>query len=115
MKRFLIIDDDIGDQIITEMALRMLGISCERSADQDEAVNKLRTNEYEAVLVDFHMTPKDGAQMIDIMKSIKPRIPMYILTGYQREFIEKKIQCQHDGILSKDGLIENLRAAFNGA
>lgn len=112
MKKVLIIDDDIGDQILTELALKALGISCDRCCEQDGVEEKISENDYSAILVDYHMAPKDGGEMINDLKKIRPDLNMYIMTGYEREFVEKRVDCKHSGIISKDGLIGNLREFF---
>lgn len=112
--KVLVVDDDEGDQIIIEFALNAMGIESDKCFDSSMAISKAELGDYDAVLVDYHMPIIDGCELLGMIHEKKPNLDSYLVTGMPKDHF-KKTRCPYTkDIISKDGLIKNLRAVFCG-
>ncbi len=80
----LVVDDDVGVRTIVARSLRSLGYEVLEAGDGVEAVElfKMQQERLSCVLSDVVMPRMDGAAAYLQMKSINPRIPVALMSGY---------------------------------
>jgi DNA-binding NtrC family response regulator len=82
MNKILVIDDNKMTQVAFSDALAGGGFSPVMACNWREAIELVRREEYDAVLIDLVMPEKNGIDTMLELKKIKPAIPMIIVTGH---------------------------------
>ena len=94
-KKILIVDDSKVSRMIIKKAIKencpeMIFVE---AADAVEALEKIEVEEVEAAILDFHMPGMDGLELAEKIKSLRPDLPITMLTAnIQEEFIEKSAE-----------------------
>jgi DNA-binding response OmpR family regulator len=65
----LIIDDDPGIRGLLTVVLRRRGFECDIAVDGDEAQKKLRSRDYDAILLDLMLPRLNGFEVIRFLKA----------------------------------------------
>jgi two-component system, NarL family, invasion response regulator UvrY len=121
MKRILLVDD----HKIVRQGLRNL-IELERDMEVTdeassgiEALNLVRKNQYDVMVLDISMPDKNGVDTLHDLKHIAPSLPVLVLSGYAEEQYALNLMrngCK--GYLSKDAdsdeIIKAIRVISNG-
>ncbi len=79
MGHILIVDDEKSISDLIAMNLTMVGHTCEQAFDGKEALDKLRSVQYDLCLLDIMLPGKDGFELIDDFK--KSNIPVIYLSA----------------------------------
>ncbi len=84
-----------------------------------EAVEKVRKNHYDVVLLDISMPGVDGLEALGEMQKMKPELPVLILSIYPEEqFAVRAIKTGASGYLTKqsapDELVTAIRRVYRG-
>jgi len=121
MKRILLVDD----HSIVRAGLRSL-IDLENdmrvedeAASGFEALQKVRNQEYDIVVLDISMPDKNGVDTLHDLKHVAPDLPVLILSGYaEQQYALNLIRSGCKGYLSKDSspeeIIKAIRTICNG-
>jgi two-component system, NarL family, invasion response regulator UvrY len=121
MKKILLVDD----HEIVRQGLRNL-IELERDlevADEAssgvEALNLIRQNNYDVLVLDISMPDKNGVDTLHDLKHIAPELPVLVLSGYAEEqYALNLMRSGCRGYLSKDAdsdeIIKAIRTIANG-
>lgn len=72
VKRVLVVDDDDAIRLMVERVLRRERYEVEGARDGHEAIEKLRRNDYAAILLDLMMPRVDGHGVLRYLESIEP-------------------------------------------
>ncbi|MFP3985422.1 MAG: PAS domain S-box protein [Candidatus Bathyarchaeia archaeon] len=89
--RVLHVDDELGLLKIAKQCLEMQGpFQVDTAGSIEEAVNKLKEKEYDAVVSDYQMPGKDGLEFLKQLRKICNNVPFIILTGKSREEVVVK-------------------------
>lgn len=72
-KRVLVVDDDDSIRTMVERVLKREKYQVECARDGAEAIEKLKANEYEAVLLDLMMPKVDGLGVIQFLEDHRPQ------------------------------------------
>jgi DNA-binding NarL/FixJ family response regulator len=87
MKKILIVDDHAiireGLKRIIESAVNL--VVAGEAANGQEALNKVRDNDYDLVILDISMPGRDGLDTLMEMKKMKPLLPVLILSSHPEE------------------------------
>ncbi len=113
----LIVDDEADFREVTCKQLIRRELHCESAPDGDSALELLRTNAYDVVLLDVKMPGRDGIDTLREMKRLAPMTEIIMLTGHA------SVESGIDGIkygafdylmkpMEIDSLMEKLDAAF---
>jgi DNA-binding NtrC family response regulator len=82
MKKILVIDDEKMTRVAFSDALADGGFSPATAFNWREALELIRREDYDAVLIDLVMPEKNGIDTMLELKKIKPAVPMIIVTGH---------------------------------
>lgn len=80
--RILIVDDEPGVRLVMERTLRQDGYQLETACNGLEALEKLKKNNYDLLLVDLNMKPVNGIQMLNHIKKSGKESVVIILTAH---------------------------------
>jgi len=120
-KRILIIDDnkafrEILKRFISETS--NMNVTAE-AGDGDEALHIASKNDFDIVTLDIAMPNRDGLDVLNELKSMKPYLPVLILSMFPEEYYELSVMNDGaDGYVRKDNmadhLIEAIQRILNG-
>src|SRR5450759_5840194 len=87
MTRILLADDHT---IVREGLKQILGKTddlqvCGEAASGSEVLDRVRSEEYDLIILDMSMPGRSGLDLIRQLQSEKPRLPMLILTMHAEE------------------------------
>jgi two-component system, NarL family, invasion response regulator UvrY len=121
MKKILLVDDHKivrqGLKNILELE-RDLEVADEASSGI-EALNLIRKNKYDIVILDISMPDKNGVDTLHDLKHIAPDLPVLVLSGYAEEqYALNLMRSGCKGYLSKDAdsdeIVKAIRTITNG-
>jgi signal transduction histidine kinase len=81
-ERVLIVDDEEDLRYVYTRQLQGDGYLLDTAADGEEAIEKIRTNEYAVILTDMRMPRKDGLAVIAAAREHLPDAEIIVLTGH---------------------------------
>ena len=121
MKNVLLVDDHsivrqgLKNLIALEADLTVTG----EAASGLEALNLVRSNSYDIVVLDISMPDKNGVDTLHDLKHVSPDLPVLILSGYaEAQYALNWIRNGCKGYLSKDAdsdeIIKAIRTIANG-
>lgn len=85
----------------------------DEAEDSYEALEKVRKNDYDLVLLDIAMPGKDGLETLKEIKIEKPKIPVLILSMFPEEqFALRALKSGASGYLTKDSIPDELIKAI---
>ena len=73
-KRVLIVDDDDAIRMMVERVLRREDFEVDSARDGFEAIEKLASNDYSAILLDLMMPRVDGLGVLQFLKRYRPEL-----------------------------------------
>jgi two-component system, NarL family, invasion response regulator UvrY len=121
MKNVLLVDDHhivrqgLKNLIMLEADLVVTG----EAGSGIEALNLVRSNHYDIVVLDISMPNKNGVDTLHDLKHIAPDLPVLILSGYsEAQYALNLIRSGCKGYLSKDAdsdeIIKAIKTIANG-
>jgi two-component system, NtrC family, response regulator HydG len=81
-KHMLIVDDDSGHLATLQTIARSWGYQVATAEDGAIAVERVKTQPFDLVLMDVRMTEMDGIEALRQIKAYNPSIPILIMTAY---------------------------------
>lgn len=105
MKRVLLADDH---QIVRQGLKNLIDLEKDLEVTGEassgvEAINLIRKNEYDIIVLDISMPDKNGVDTLHDLKHIAPNLPVLILSGYAEEqYALNLMRSGCKGYLSKD-------------
>jgi signal transduction histidine kinase/CheY-like chemotaxis protein len=95
-----VVDDEPGIALLCKRLLTRSGYRVETQTDPREAINYLKENKIDLLLVDIRMPEVDGFEVIQHAQRLQPDAAMLIMTGHGT--VETAIRALRQGV---DGLI----------
>lgn len=121
MKKILLADDH---QIVRQGLKNLIDLEKDLEVTGEassgiEAINLIRNNEYDIIVLDISMPDKNGVDTLHDLKHIAPNLPVLILSGYAEEqYALNLMRSGCKGYLSKDAdsdeIIKAIRSIANG-
>jgi two-component system, NarL family, invasion response regulator UvrY len=121
MKKLLLVDDH---QIVRQGLRNLIELEkdlqvADEASSGIEALNLIRKNEYDIVILDISMPDKNGVDTLHDLKHIAPDLPVLVLSGYAEEqYALNLMRSGCKGYLSKDAdseeIIKAIRSIANG-
>ena len=80
--RVLIVDDEKTIRVTLTIALEGMGHTAQAAANGALALNALRKNSFDAVLLDLRLSEESGLELLDEIVKISPRIAVVMVTAF---------------------------------
>ncbi len=80
--RILVVDDEEALRTVLSTELSSEGYEVSTAADGSEAIDLVKGNNYDLVLLDIKMPNVDGFEVLKYVKGNKPDIKVIMLTGF---------------------------------
>src|SRR5688500_12596284 len=100
--RLLLVDDDHVFRVSTSALLRQDGYEVVVAGDGREAVNVLREQRFDLMLLDLRLPGTDGLRIVEALRLWGEGIPILMITGFGT--VESAVEALHlgaDDFLSK--------------
>ncbi len=103
--RILHVDDDVSFSGVSKNILSLLSnFQVDTAESVEEALRKMGSNSYDAVVSDYEMPNKNGLEFLTELRAQKIDVPFLLLTGKGREEIAiEALNLGADGYVSKHG------------
>lgn len=82
MSKLLIVEDEQHQRELYTMELQDEGYQVEQASNGKEAVEMVKTNKYDLVIMDIRMPEMDGIEALGKILSRDKKIPIIIYTAY---------------------------------
>jgi len=82
--RILLVDDDkaLLDALPEALRLRLNGIEIDTSETALDALERIRTTDYDAIVSDIKMPGMDGLALLQEIRELRPETPTLMITGH---------------------------------
>ncbi len=114
----LIVDDDTDQQLLSELVLKQLGHTDDLASDGLEALEKLKSQTYDLILMDVYMPKMDGIQATRTIHEEYPSEKRPKILGFTGDATQECQQrCEEagmDGFIKKNSTREELCMAIEG-
>jgi EAL domain-containing protein (putative c-di-GMP-specific phosphodiesterase class I) len=81
MTRILVVDDDNRIRSALRVALERSGYDVEEAATGPEALQRFGSQTYDAAVVDYHLPPPDGLEILVQLREMQPRCVRLLMSG----------------------------------
>ncbi len=114
MPNALIVDDDLSIRTTMRSIPENVKFDVDEAENGEIALQILKRNKYNIVILDIHMPKMDGLQVMSVLKKRKQSIPVIVISAnLSDENLEKLIQLGVKEFLSKPFDIKTLYQAVN--
>ncbi|MBI4965630.1 MAG: response regulator [Desulfomonile tiedjei] len=116
--KVLIVDDEERFRTTMCKLLTVRGLEAVTAGSGKEAIQKLRQNPYDVIILDVRMPEMGGVQVLSEIKEIDPQAEVIIMTGYASVDTAKEIikLGAYDYVLKPyaiEELMEKIEAAYD--
>jgi len=80
--KVLLVDDEKGYINVLSNRLSKRSINATKAFSGTQAIQILRKNDFDVVVLDLKMEDMDGIEVLKIMKKMAPEVPVIFLTGH---------------------------------
>ncbi len=106
--KLLIVDDNRINQIVTKKLLDQISVECDAIGSGIKAIELVKTNHYDCILMDLHMPEIDGYESSRRIREFNDTVTIIALTAASSEEIDKKISdVKMNGYILKPFLIDD--------
>ena len=112
--RILVVDDDEVIRSLVKETLEEEGHTVVTAGTGGEGIDCVKRWDFDLVFLDLKMPDMDGAELLKQLRSIKPRLPVTIITGYPgSEMMERAFKQGPLGVMDKPFDAADIIAAVN--
>lgn len=79
--KVLIVDDDDGIRSLLSAVCKRVGYDCDNAEDGSVALEKMRSESFDVVLLDLMMPKVNGYQVIDALREMEDRPQVIVVTA----------------------------------
>ena len=97
-KRILVIDDDIGIRESLSLVLGDAGYQVDTVESGEQGIEKVKRNNYDLIFLDIKMAGMDGIETLQEIRKMGKKIPVYIITAFQREYFRQLEDAKQNGM-----------------
>ena len=110
----LVVDDEEVIGSLFKETLEELGHKVTTAETGYEGLDLAKQRDFDLVFLDLKMPGMDGAELFRRIKSIKPRLPVTIITGYpESDMMTRALAQRPFGVMSKPFGESDIMAAVN--
>ena len=91
-KKILIVDDNKINRVVTKRVLQIKGYQCDVAKDGIEALEMLKTMEFDLILMDINMPKINGFETTKRIRKTNKITPIIALTAVEEDQIKDQIQ-----------------------
>lgn len=88
----LLVEDNKVNQLMICKILTKMGFTCEIAENGEEAVSKVKTKDYDLIIMDIMMPIMDGFEASKIISKLQPNIPIIALTALSEDYNQEKFK-----------------------
>ncbi len=111
--RILIVDDNELLITLIKSFNTFWELDIDYSFCAEDAMTKIKKNSYHLLFLDMQLPDATGADIIPLIKDIRPEIKIVIISGEnQKKCIRKSKACEYDGYLQKPFKMSDLLIAI---
>ncbi len=117
-RSILVVDDDAAMREMLVSLLEEHGFAAQAAARADEAVERVRETEFDAVLSDIRMPERSGFELLGELRDIRPDLPVILMTAFGS--IDSAVEAMRSGAFDyitkpfkRDEVIVVLERAFS--
>lgn len=99
--RVLVVDDDEGMRETLVDILEGVPFEVEQAADGESALVKIQSGIFDLVLMDVRMPGLGGAQALEEIRTIRPHLPVILMTGNPEQWSEAALQWTFTRVVPK--------------
>jgi len=113
----LVVDDDADSVATFAMLLKLEGANVDVAATAGEALDRVRTHDYDLLISDLGMPDMDGYALIGAIRKVKPksRLKAVAVSGFAREVdVSRALEAGFDGHVSKPASMDQLKRVLDG-
>ena len=89
-KKILVVDDEKDIRIILTRKLQRLGYACVDAPDGLDALERMRENHLDLILLDINMPKKSGTEVLTEIKKIDSDLPVVMVSSMDSLDIVRK-------------------------
>ena len=97
-KHILVIDDDVGIRESLSLVLGDAGYEVDTVESGEQGIEKVKNNNYDLIFLDIKMAGMDGIETLQEIRKMGKKIPVYIITAFQREYFRRLEDAKQDGM-----------------
>lgn len=111
-KRILVVEDDAAIRSLLETLLAHSGYACELSPDGHDAVRRLRSSDYDAILLDLMLPGQFGFDIIRFLNAERPKLSprVIVLTAASQATLRDFDASQVHAVMRKPFELDQLLA-----
>jgi len=83
--KLLLVDDEVGFSTVISKRMGKRGVLVETASGGAEAIQLLRSRDFDVAILDLKMEDMDGIEVLKIFKKMVPKMPVIMLTGHGSE------------------------------
>jgi DNA-binding response OmpR family regulator len=103
----LVVDDDASLRLLCRVNLELDGYRVLEAPDVAEAERLILAEPVDVVLLDVHVGPESGIELMRTLRERGVAPPVVLVTGSAR--LDAEIQAEADGVVAKPFRLEELR------
>jgi len=102
MPRIVTIDDEVGVTSVIQAVLESEDYEVEAINEESQALDKIKENPPDLVLLDIKMPRMDGIEILMLIREFYPSIPVIMVSGYATdEDSQKSLDLGARGVVHK--------------
>ncbi|MCR3922041.1 MAG: response regulator [Firmicutes bacterium] len=111
----MVVDDRVGIRKLLQEVLQGAGYNVVSAAGGAEALDLVKQNPVDLVLLDMKMSGMDGLETLTLLKKVTPQVIVLIMTAYEElEVLKEAARRGASGYISKPFDIEELKEIVAG-
>lgn len=109
-RKILIVDDNPNMSVLLSDILEIFEFVGAQAMDGEDALEKLKSNDYAMVFTDLRMPKMDGIDLLKAIKDEHPELPVVVITGYSLGETQNMLLTQRaDGFLNKPFKVNEIK------
>ena len=97
-KRILVIDDNEAIRKSFTLALEDADYSVDTAESGQKGIELAKLTKYDLIFLDLKMPGMNGVDTLRELRKMDPKVPVFILTAFYKEFFGQLKELEEDGI-----------------